>query len=216
MYKFKKPNRKVTEVIIHCSAASRANVTAKEIDQWHRQRGFAGIGYNYFIRTDGTLEVGRSLERSGAHTKGHNRRSIGICLNGLHPQDFTQAQFKTLNDLVTQINEAYNGELTFHGHKEFANKACPVFDYKLVMGINERHKIDQAGDTRTPVSLKPLTKSKEMIAGGTAVCSGAAAVVGATSGAAQTILVAGLVVAVLGVGAFIMWNRLKARKNKER
>ena len=52
--------RTITLIVIHCSAV-RPNQTssAKQIDEWHKERGFNGIGYHYVIRRDGTIELGR-------------------------------------------------------------------------------------------------------------------------------------------------------------
>lgn len=74
--------RRISEIIIHCSATPEGrDVTAAQIDQWHRQRGFKSIGYHYVIRLDGSVEVGRNETAIGAHCSGHNRSSIGICLH---------------------------------------------------------------------------------------------------------------------------------------
>jgi hypothetical protein len=135
-----KLNRQVNRVFIHCSASSNTHVTAKDVDSWHRQRGWSGIGYHYFIRSDGQLETGRSLEVMPAAQSGHNTGTIAICLNGLHVNDFTEAQFTTLRDLCSQINTAIPG-VTFHGHKEVSAKTCPVFDYRAVLGLDNNGRM---------------------------------------------------------------------------
>ena len=81
---------KIDSIIIHCSATRAGqDLTAKDIDRMHRARGFNQIGYNYVIRIDGTIEIGRSLTVDGAHcnTKGfsessYNKHSVGICYIG--------------------------------------------------------------------------------------------------------------------------------------
>lgn len=135
---FKKPKRRVSRVFIHCSAASRPSVDAEEVDLWHRQRGWSEIGYHYFIKTDGTVEIGRDLEKTPAAQRFHNLWTIAICLNGLKPSDFTDRQFLHLKQLCIQINKAYEGKVTFHGHCEVAKKACPVFDYKHVLQLDKK------------------------------------------------------------------------------
>lgn len=68
---------------LHCSATKAGqDFTATDIDRWHRERGFNGIGYHYVIRLDGKLEKGRDVSLAGAHCKGWNKRSIGICYIG--------------------------------------------------------------------------------------------------------------------------------------
>ena len=86
--------RKINEIIIHCSDTQEGcDVTAKEIRSWHTApkekggRGWRDIGYHYVIRLDGTIELGRPLEKAGAHCIGrkgedHNSHSIGICYIG--------------------------------------------------------------------------------------------------------------------------------------
>jgi len=132
---FYKPKRHIDRVFIHCSAASRPDITVEDIDSWHKQRGFSEVGYHYFIRTNGTLERGRSLEKTPAAQRGHNSNTIAICLNGLHYHDFTDEQFDTLIDLCQEINAAIPG-VTFHGHREVSSKACPVFNYREVLNLS--------------------------------------------------------------------------------
>ena len=58
------------------------NFNANDIDRWHKQKGWKGIGYHYVILLDGTVEQGRELEAVGAHCSGHNAHSVGICYIG--------------------------------------------------------------------------------------------------------------------------------------
>jgi hypothetical protein len=75
--------RRIDLIAIHCAATPEGrNVTAADVDRMHRQRGFRKIGYHFFLRLDGTREMGRSLEEVGAHVEGHNANSIGICYAG--------------------------------------------------------------------------------------------------------------------------------------
>lgn len=130
----KKSKRKITRIIIHCSATPPTlDIGVKEITQWHKQRGWSTIGYHYVVRRDGRLEVGRSINRNGAHTKGYNTNSIGICMiggvdmNEVAIDNFTDEQWATMRRLL-KIMQAYYSYVTIHGHNEFANKACPSFD----------------------------------------------------------------------------------------
>lgn len=107
----------------------------KEIDSWHRARGFRGVGYHYVIYLDGTVVTGRNETVAGAHCKGHNAHSIGVCyVGGLDsdgkPADTrTEAQRQSLRRLVRQLTERFP-RATVHGHCEFAAKACPCFDVR--------------------------------------------------------------------------------------
>jgi N-acetylmuramoyl-L-alanine amidase len=126
--------RKIDEIIIHCSATKEGkSFYAKDIDKWHKARGWKGIGYHYVVDLDGKIEKGRSEDQIGAHTVGHNKNSIGICyIGGLdkdgNPKDTrTKEQKEALWDLLRQLLCKYPNA-TIHGHNEFAAKACPCFD----------------------------------------------------------------------------------------
>lgn len=129
--------RKITKLIIHCSATPEGrDYTVADIDRWHRARGFKGIGYHYVIYRDGSVHPGRAVEVIGAHCTGQNANSIGICYIGGLAADGktakdtrTPAQKEALRKLVVELKAKYPG-VTVHGHREFANKACPCFDVK--------------------------------------------------------------------------------------
>lgn len=136
---FIKPNRLVNRVFLHCSASDNPqHDNVKTITEWHIQRGFKGIGYHYFISKDGIINKGRNIEVTPAAQEGHNKGTIAICLHGLKKEAFTKEQFKSLRVLCEQINQAYNGKITFHGHKEVSKKDCPVFDYRKVLNLNDK------------------------------------------------------------------------------
>lgn len=98
-------------LFVHTAAADIPGVDAATIDRWHRARGWAGIGYHYVIldathpsRPDGAVEPGRPETRTGAHVRGVNARSLGICCAGhgdLRP--FTPAQFRALVALLADL-----------------------------------------------------------------------------------------------------------------
>lgn len=127
--------RLVTKIILHNSdSAIAAHDDISVIDEWHKARGFRftdidgtvrHVGYNYFITTKGVVQRGRDKEKVGAHCKGQNRNSIGICLHG--KDKFTDEQFKSLAKLIRELLLEYP-KATIHGHNEFSNKLCPVFD----------------------------------------------------------------------------------------
>ena len=128
--------RSIDKIIVHCSATREGqHVTVQQIRQWHLQRNFADIGYHYVVYLDGTVHKGRPLEKAGAHCKGYNAHSIGICyVGGLDrqgkPKDTrTAAQKAALLSLIRELRQRFP-RATVHGHREFANKACPCFDAK--------------------------------------------------------------------------------------
>lgn len=150
---FIKPERDIERVFIHCSASdNEAHDDVTVIRGWHtdpapKGRGWSDIGYHYFIRKTGRLEDGRPLEVRPAAQRGHNTGTIAICVHGLKEQNFTGHQFNTLVRLCRQINEVYDGQVTFHGHREVAGKDCPVFDYRRVLGLSEDGAMTKPADT---------------------------------------------------------------------
>lgn len=127
--------REITEIIIHCSATEeKKNFRARDIDAWHRKKGWDGIGYHFVIDLDGTIEVGRPIEKVGAHCYGHNKNSIGVCyIGGLdsrgRPKDTrTEAQKVTMTMLARYLSYMFPHAL-FYGHNDFdPTKACPCFN----------------------------------------------------------------------------------------
>jgi len=134
--------RELKRIILHCSATREEwmedaglEAQVEEIRRWHVEgRGWSDIGYHFLIGRDGEYAVGRPLERIGAHVRGHNRDSIGVCLIGGHGSastdsfhdNFTEEQLASVEDLVS-VTRMLLGPLSFHGHNEYAAKACPGF-----------------------------------------------------------------------------------------
>lgn len=131
--------RTINRIVIHCAATGpNQDIGAKDIDRWHRERGFTRIGYHYVIRRDGTLETGRPVEEVGAHAVGHNADSIGICMaggvsqpgpNGKPENNYTPAQWATLKRIVGELRQRFP-KTDILGHRDLPGvaKACPSFD----------------------------------------------------------------------------------------
>lgn len=126
--------RNINLIIVHCSATPEGrNVAVADIDRWHRERGFDGIGYHYVVYIDGSVHEGRPLNKVGAHCKGHNAHSIGICyvggvdLNGKPKDTRTLAQKDALVNLLMRLKRRFP-KAVIRGHRDFAAKACPSFD----------------------------------------------------------------------------------------
>lgn len=126
--------RNINLIIVHCSATPEGrNVAVADIDRWHRERGVDGIGYHYVVYIDGSVHEGRPLNKVGAHCKGHNIHSIGICyiggvdLNGKPKDTRTLAQKDALVNLLMRLKRRFP-KAVIRGHRDFAAKACPSFD----------------------------------------------------------------------------------------
>lgn len=153
----------IDSIVIHCTATRAGqDVRAADIDKWHKERGFACIGYNYVIDLDGTVEVGRPLSRDGAHcntagTSGvaYNKHSIGIVyvgglnLAGMPADTRTPAQKKALAELVYKLISEYP-IVEVIGHRDASPdqnldgkitpnewiKQCPCFDVRAEFPIS--------------------------------------------------------------------------------
>lgn len=131
--------REINSIVIHCSATPEGReVSAADINRWHIERGWSGIGYHYVIGLDGKVEKGRDEQKQGAHASGHNANSIGICYIGgmnkayTQPKDTrTQEQNAALVKLVFELKTKYNiKNENIIGHNETSAKACPSFDVR--------------------------------------------------------------------------------------
>lgn len=140
--------RTIKKIVIHCSDSGFGNVPL--IRLWHtapppQGRGWKDIGYHYIIQNgvdtardeyqehlDGKLCIGRPVEQVGAHCKGHNADSIGICLVG--KTEFTERQFEELYKFLLALLKEYKLQPgNVYGHREFdPGKTCPNFDMATV------------------------------------------------------------------------------------
>ena len=153
----------IDSIVIHCSATRAGwDVRASDIDKWHKERGYAQLGYNFVVDLDGTVEVGRPLTIAGAHCstsgvsgRSYNKHSIGICYvggldaNGRAADTRTVAQKKALAKLVYRLMDEYPITDVL-GHRDAspdANKdgkitrnewikECPCFDVRAEFAIS--------------------------------------------------------------------------------
>ncbi len=137
--------REINLLVVHCSATRcDRDFPMEALRRCHRLRGFADIGYHYYITRDGEIHTCRPLYMIGAHATGWNDKSIGICYEGGlnekgYPSDTrTYAQKCSLLDLLRQLKEDYP-KAKILGHYQLSDtihKACPCFDaeqeYKAV------------------------------------------------------------------------------------
>ena len=117
------------KVVLHCSDSDYEGQSASWIARIHiEERGWDDIGYHYFIRKSGLIEVGRPLDIVGSHVYGHNSDSVGVCLAGR--SDFSQASLTSLSTVLLPLLKRVYPGATLHGHREFSKtKSCPIFDY---------------------------------------------------------------------------------------
>lgn len=125
--------RKIRKIVIHCTdSPDDIDVGAREIREWHLQRGWSDIGYHYVIRRNGVVERGRSDDTAGAHVYGHNNDSLGVVWVGKKVMDPRQLQ--SLLPLIRGLMNQYDVEIDkVYGHYELdSNKTCPNLDMNWV------------------------------------------------------------------------------------
>lgn len=130
--------RAINYLVVHCSATPAGKpFRAADIDRWHREKGWDGIGYHYVIPLDGSVEPGREVEEAGAHVYGHNADSIGVCLIGgldAHGKawaTFNERQYAALENLLLGLRAKFP-KAKILGHRDFPKvaKDCPCFDVR--------------------------------------------------------------------------------------
>ena len=160
--------RNIDLVVVHCSATANGDSLFRAsaggpgliapvvfVDRMHRERKFkradfwrnrhnpslAAIGYHFLVYTNGAVATGRHLEEIGAHVKGYNANSIGICMIGTSA--YTRTQWKALATLVLGLLKTYP-KARVVGHRDLSPdmdgdgtieprewlKTCPGFDVK--------------------------------------------------------------------------------------
>lgn len=125
-----KNRTKTNRIILHHAAAKVCS--AKQIDSWHKNNGWSGIGYHFFVRKNGEIYRGRPLYTVGAHASGCNSDSVGVCVEGDYSSERTMpaAQKISLGELLVYLKQVYpNAELK--GHKEVGATGCPGDYYPL-------------------------------------------------------------------------------------
>lgn len=155
--------KKTTEIIIHCTATKEGkHFTVEQIHKMHLANGWSGIGYNYLIYLDGTIYEGRPVDCVGSHTTNHNSISVGICYvggldkNGKAKDTRTPAQKASMIYLCRKLHNKYP-DATFHGHREYANKACPCFDVKSWI---KTFSLELPSNGKPGPMQKPITASE--------------------------------------------------------
>ena len=201
----------VDTIFVHCTATQPEwmegqplSAKVKEIDAWHKKRGFNRIGYQYVIDRNGEIAKGRAETEVGAHVANYNTGSIGISLvggfgsneNDPFEKNFTSQQNIALRNLIDDIKT--RAKITkIRGHNEVSAKACPGFSVKRWLA------------NKSP--QRPLSESTTMQAGAVQLVSGAGAgatVISQFDGTAQIVAIVFVALALLAT-VWIMRERIK-------
>ena len=123
-------NRSIKLLVVHCSdTEDNQNLSALDIHKMHLKFGWNGIGYHKIINRSGKVENGRPEYWIGAHVKGKNDISLGVCLIGR--DNFTKNQFKSLKRVLKKWKKLYpNAKIVGHRDTGKTKKTCPNFDVR--------------------------------------------------------------------------------------
>lgn len=146
----------INKLVLHTAAYEGSDYDIEDIDQWHRDRGWMMVGYHYFILKDGTVQRGREDHMIGAHVKGHNTGSLGICIQGHGDyEEWTPEQWDAVVALCIRKMDEYDIPVEeIYGHRAFTDmKTCPG---ELVDMNEVREQIDLAAIAPIePVPVEP-------------------------------------------------------------
>ena len=118
--------RTITLIVLHCSGTrTTQSYTFRRCKEDHLKRGWKDIGYHYYITRDGQVHEGRPLWQEGAHCKGHNKHSIGICYEGgldalgQACDTRTKAQRESMRALLTRLHDQFPSAIIM-GHRDLS------------------------------------------------------------------------------------------------
>jgi N-acetylmuramoyl-L-alanine amidase len=215
--------RKIKKVIIHC-AATRPDWMAdcsdleqvQEIRRWHvEDNGWNDIGYHAYISRTGQILQARPVEIAGAHTKGQNSDSIGVCLAGGFGSSsddravdhYTPAQLASLWKFIKDVRFTYGENITVSGHNDYSPKACPGFPVaRWMAGMSILEAQSQS------IPRAKATQSKTIKASGISIAASLGSAGAMLSGLGETsqYIVLGFTGLSVLLGIFIMRERLRS------
>ena len=147
-----KTGRRIDNIVVHCSFSPQGRGDdAHTIDRWHIERWGTGIGYHYVVLEDGTIQKGRWVDYPGAHVKGHNSYTIGVCrIGGMDEfgneiEDCTPDQDRSIVVLSSLLINMYNLRVDdVLGHYEFpeVHKSCPLCDMGWIRSEIENFDVE--------------------------------------------------------------------------
>ena len=127
--------RRIDLIVIHCSA-TRCNrrYTVMQLIRDHRDR-FGFTGYHYYITRNGTVYQTRHEQLVGAHARGYNQHSLGVCYEGGldaqgKPADTrTPRQKRAMQELLDRLKKEHP-DAVIVGHRDLpgVKKDCPCYN----------------------------------------------------------------------------------------
>ena len=151
--------KEVEGIVLHNSGVSVLQ-SIEVIHNYHKNKGWAGIGYHYYVRKDGSVYRGRPENMAGAHCPSVNSTSIGICAEGnFNEETMSDIQKQAIIELVKDIKSRYNIKW-IKGHREILATSCPGANFPLE---EIKSAVENEKEPQTPKSILDL--ANEVIAG---------------------------------------------------
>lgn len=141
--------RKATDYIVLHHRAGEGDV--ESIHRTHIARGWAGIGYHFYVRKNGEVFRGRPINTAGAHCVDCNKMSVAICFEGNFEKENTMpaVQIKAGQELVSCLKQIYP-LATVKRHRDFGGTACPgkYFPFEEIKrgAVSVKDKLTTAND----------------------------------------------------------------------
>lgn len=154
-------------IVLHHSYNPEDDVLFEEWDNitnYHiNVKGWLDVGYHYgieYVNGEVVIQNGRPENANGAHCKGLNTQSIGICVIGNY--DNKKPDDKMIDRLVELIQDIYTrwGELPIVLHRDYANKSCPGLMFPIDE-VKERLKKHWGSEYRDNLINKGVAVAEE-------------------------------------------------------
>lgn len=124
-----------TKIILH---HPEFNGDVEALNEMMISMGYQMIGYNYYVRKDGSIWGGRPVSAIGANCHGQNATSIGIAFEGNFMTDIMgDAQFSAGVELCKYLMQQYPSIHEIGPHKKYFATACPGDNFPVDKMISE-------------------------------------------------------------------------------
>lgn len=139
LFKNQLSNRVITQkIVLHHADASTCD--ADTIHKWHLANGWAGIGYHFVVRKNGTIERGRPIDKVGSHCQNNNSDSIGVCFEGnFEKETMGDTQIQAGQELMSYLYQIYNLDASkVKRHKDLMATSCPGANFpfgEIIKGV---------------------------------------------------------------------------------
>jgi hypothetical protein len=118
-------------VVIHHSVTGEGTTQEsvssilRGIDDFHRRKGWGGIGYNFAVDHRGRIYEARGMDVVGVHASGSNTGHYGICFIGNSDKHITAAAVNAIQELVNYLQIHSKKKLRVVGHRDVNQTGCP-------------------------------------------------------------------------------------------